>query len=341
MSSIAIELNDAEIRLVRDGRAVAVEPGCAAFTTAGLLVGEEAVRVARLRPERVNDRFWADLSQVPLRDPRGGATSAADVAFAQLASLWSRHGSGAEQVVFVVPGSFKREQLGLLLGIAEACSIPVAGLVASAVVSSSGPYPGHQLAHLDIGLHSVVLTTLTQDGGCSVDAVDVLVATGLSALRDRWLAAIGDAFLHQARFDPLHDASADQALFDSLPACLERLRVRDSTRLEIEIRGQRYEAEVKRAALSAAAGATYAPIVDLVRRARQCSLPLALQVSHRLVDLPGLTDVLSSEPRAKVLPIEPSAGCRAALQRLDDIRRPEDSLSLVRRLGWRSVADGA
>jgi len=337
VSAIAIELNDAEIRVARRDQVVAVEPGCAVFEGDALLLGGEAGRVARLRPELVNDRFWADLSRDLLPRTHARASSPADLAFAQLASMWSRFGAGADQVVFVVPGSFKREQLRLLLGMAEACAIPVGGLVASAVVCSQRPQPGRQLAHLDMGLHSAVLTALDQEGGCAVQAVDSTASAGLSAVRERCVAGIAAAFLSQTRFDPLHDADAEQALFDNLAACFERLRLRDSTLLEIEIRGVRYEAELKRSALTLAARPMYASLLELLRRSRPPATPLALQVSHRLASLPGLLDALGSEPEVEVILVEAEAACLGALARLEDICGRGSPLALVCRLSWESL----
>ena len=62
MATLAIELNDAEITLVRDERVVAVEPGYALLDQGQLVVGTEALRSARLKPRLVHDRFWKDLS---------------------------------------------------------------------------------------------------------------------------------------------------------------------------------------------------------------------------------------------------------------------------------------
>ena len=338
MSAIAIELNDAEIRVARNDRIVAVEPGCAVLEDDGLLLGEAAHRVARLRPERHNDRFWANLSQDRLPRAHPQAHSPADLAFAQLTSIWKRFGADTEQVVFVVPGSFEREQLGLLLGISEAGAIPVAGLVAGAVASSERPHPERQLAHLDLGLHGAVLTALGQEGSCSIQAVESTASVGLAALRERWVTCIAAAFLSQARFDPLHDADAEQALFDSLPACFERFQARDSTRLEIEIRGIRYEAELKRSVLTDAAEPMYATLLGLLRRSWPDSNRLALQVSHRLAILPGFLDALASEPQLEVTPVEPDAACLNALDRLEDICVRGAPLSLVRRLSWRPTA---
>ena len=326
MATLAIELNDAEIRVVLGDAVVAVEPGYALLDGESLVTGIEAYRAARLKPRQIFDRFWVDLSQAPLPRPHARAASLADLAFAQLSSLWSRFGQGVDEVVFVVPGSYRRDQLGLLLGMADACGIPARGLVDAAVASSRQHYPGRALAHIDAGLHGTVLTLLGQNGGVSREAVESIGTVGLSALRERWLGVIAGAFLTQTRFDPLHDAEAEQALFDQLPASLEALRHRDTTRLEIEIHGANLAADLKRSDFAAAADDLYLSLTELLRRVHPADLPLVLQVSHRLAHLPGLLEKLAGNPALETVLVPPEAACRGALSRLVGIRTGDGRL---------------
>ena len=62
MGTLAIELNDAELRVARPGEVLAVEPGCVLFDGPRLAIGHDAQRSARLLPGQIHDRFWADLS---------------------------------------------------------------------------------------------------------------------------------------------------------------------------------------------------------------------------------------------------------------------------------------
>ena len=333
MTTLAIELNDAELRLARPEGVVGVEPGCAVLDGDSILTGTPALRAARLRPRQTYDRFWADLNTEPLAQKHPRAQSYADLAFAQLSSLWARYGTGIEEVVFIVPGSFRRDQLGLLLGIAEACGLPVRGLVDAAVASSHRPFAGRELAHIDAGLYGVVFTRLDQTRGVQRGTVETTSSVGLAALRERWLRSIGQSFLTQARFDPLHDAQAEQALFDQLPACLEALRARDTTRIQLEIRGRTHAAGLKRTDLSSATADLYASLVETLKRTHPSGTGLVLQVSHRLAALPGLLEVLATGATTPI-PLEPEASCMGALARLDDIRAPAGRVSLVQQLAW-------
>jgi hypothetical protein len=339
VATLAIELNDAEIRAALGDTVVAVEPGYALLDGDSLVTGSEAARAVRLKPRQTFDRFWSDLNQEALPHPHPRASSLADLAYAQLSSLWDRFGKGVDEVVFVVPGTYRRDQLGLLLGMAEACGLPARGLVDAAVASSRQHYPARALAHLDAGLHGAVLTVLGQEGGVSRETVESTATVGLAALRERWLAAIAAAFLTQTRFDPLHDAQAEQALFDQLPACLEALRQRGATRLEIEIRGAKLAADLKRSDLANATDDLYRSLIELIRRVQPADAPLVLQVSQRLAQLPGLPERLAEIADLETVITPPEAACQGALARLAGIRTGNGRLELVRRLAWDTGAE--
>src|SRR5690606_8064319 len=110
-----------------------VEPGFAHVERGRIVTGEEARRVSRLKPRQTSSRFWSALSLDAGSAGADVGKSAAELAYAQLDAIWKRTGSGAEDVVLVVPGGYGREQLGLLLGLAQECEIPVRALVDAAV----------------------------------------------------------------------------------------------------------------------------------------------------------------------------------------------------------------
>ena len=70
--------------------------------------------------------------------------------------------SEIDEVVLVVPGHNSAEQLGLLLGLAQECGMPVRAMVDAAVAASVKPYPGRQLLYVDAGLHRVTVTLIEQ-----------------------------------------------------------------------------------------------------------------------------------------------------------------------------------
>ncbi|MFB3117191.1 MAG: hypothetical protein ACE1ZP_00370, partial [Myxococcota bacterium] len=241
MTTLAIELNDAAIAVARSDGLLVTEPGCALASDRGIAFGEAALRSSRLRPRDANDRYWAELGVDPLARPFETAKSAADLAHAQLLTLWNRFGTQSDEVLLAVPGSFGHEKLSLLLGIADACEMPVRGLVDAAVAACDRPYPGWDCVHVEAHLHEVGLTRIgsAQRGGVAVaEAFETVSQFGVAQLHERWARRIAAAFIAQTRFDPLSDGKHEQRLVFEAVQCRDGRMVqrREKLRLPLEPR---------------------------------------------------------------------------------------------------------
>jgi hypothetical protein len=333
MTTLAIELNDAGIRLANRHGILATEPGCALVEDEVLAVGSEAFRSARLKPHQASDRFWTDLSLEPLSRRHTVVQTTADIAFAQLSALWRDFGTDVDTVVLVVPASFTIEQLGLLLGIAEACGIPVAGIVDAAVASSEA-HPERDLLHLEIGLHQAVVTRVEQHDGISRGPFDVLEGVGLAALRERWVRLIAGAFVAQTRFDPLHNAHAEQALYDGLPVFLDAAARRGSARVELTVGERHHVAEVPSTDLAQAAKDVYAALAAGIERLRpqRSGAPDLVQIGPHAAALPHIAAAIAGLPGIESRIVRPEAACLGALSRLGEIQSPDGRFKLVTRL---------
>src|SRR5690606_34147481 len=155
---------------------------------------------ARLKPRQVSSRYWSNLSLDAGSSGIDGAGSAAELAFAQLDGLWKRFESEADAVLFVVPGYYGREQLGLLLGMAEECGMRVRALVDAAAAASARPYPGRQLVYVDAGLHRVSVTPLSQAEVAVAEREQGIEATGLANATDLLARWIAERFVLATRF---------------------------------------------------------------------------------------------------------------------------------------------
>jgi biopolymer transport protein ExbD len=78
-----------------------------------------------------------------------------EVGVEELPSLVSAALAGRSDAVLVVPGAYHSQQLGLLLGLAQECGMPVRALVDAAVAATHRPYPDRQLVYVDAGLHNM------------------------------------------------------------------------------------------------------------------------------------------------------------------------------------------
>ena len=178
MGAVAIEINDSGLVVANDAGVLAIEPGFARVDGGRIVTGEQARARARLNPRQTSSRFWSALSMDPGSAGSDIRKSAAELAYAQLESLWQRFGAGVTAVVLVVPGGYRTEQLGLLLGLAQECGMPVRALVDAAAAASVRPYPKRQLVYVDASLYRVSVSLLAQNGEVQVRAEHAL-AQGL------------------------------------------------------------------------------------------------------------------------------------------------------------------
>jgi hypothetical protein len=343
MTTLAIELNDAAIAVARSNGLVATESGCAIETGDGIAFGDAALQSSRLRPRDANDRYWADLSVGPLARPLSKAKSAADLAHAQLLQLWKQFGEATNEVLLAVPGSFDREKLGLLLGIADACEMPVTGLVDAAVAACPCPYPGWDSIHVEAYLHGFGITRIGASQRSGVDeavaeAFEAVGRIGVAQLRERWARRIAAAFVAQTRFDPLSDGKTEQRLFDALPGWLEAFGGLPSATVAFDVGQATKSIRLARQDFVSEAADVYDHLADRVAAAQRTGRGLAVRVGSVLAGLPGATDRLAQIAGVRVIELSAGAGALGALACAKDVRSRPGKTALVKSLAWRAPA---
>lgn len=341
MTVLALELNDAAIAGVAPDGLVWPEPGYvpgyAAATDSGVVFGSEAWRSSRLQPGRAANRYWQLMSTEPLASPVGAFTTSADLVHAHLERLLGALPARPSSVVCAVPGCWSTEQLGLLLGVAEELALPVRGLVDSAVAATRREYPGQDLLHLDCTLHEMLLTRLRQDRRVSLDnsaETRSAVNVGIEQLERTAAGFIAGRFLEVTRFDPLHDARSEQILYDHLYDWLRELQRQPEISALIEFGGNEFRATIRSEALAARVGNAFEPAARLVRSSLGAGKPVAIQVSHRLAEFPGIVESLVRLQQASVFVLEPAAAAWGALQRVEQFARKAGGVGLTTALEW-------
>jgi hypothetical protein len=337
--TLAIESNDAGIAVADANGVLAVEPGCAVVERGKIVTGNDALTKARLQPRQASNRYWNALSMEPGSAGSEIPNSAAEVAYAQLDALWKRHGAGASDAVLVVPGSFRGEQLGLVLGLAQEAGIEVRALVDAAVAASAQPYPDRQLVYVDAGLYRVATTLLEQEPDhVAFRSEESLVTTGLASLHEAFARRVAELFVRATRFDPLHRAETEQALYDRLPAWLTSLHGQESVEAVLSYGGEELKVVLERGAVLGVAAGFYRAVVQLIAYHRQPGRGMVLQVSDRLAALPGLTAELARLDDAHVATLAPGHAARGVLLRPELIESGNGQVKLLKRLGWRAAA---
>ncbi len=336
MSTLAIEINDANLIVADDSGVLAIEPGYALVNGDGVLTGDEAYAQARIRPRESSNRYWDNLSLAEGSAGLDGVANSAQLAYAQLEDLWKRYGGPEQDALLVVPDHYSREQLGLLLGLAQECAMPVRSLVNSAVAASATPYPGQQLIYLDAGLHRVSATTLEQGADVAATSEQAIDGVGLASLMDLWAKRVAELFVLSTRFDPFHGADSEQLVYDRLPAWLQSLQNDDRAELGLPHGDKEVTVDVKREQLLGVAAGFYRAVVQLVAQCRIAGESLVIQVSHRLLGLPGVMNELSRLDDAHILPLPVGEAAVGALRSLESIGTAGDQVKLLKRLPWRA-----
>jgi hypothetical protein len=335
MGAVAIEINDFAVTVANEAGVLASEPGFARVDAGRIVTGEEARARARLQPRQTSGRFWSALSMEPGSAGADISKSAAELAYAQLGSLWQRVGRDATDVVLVVPGGCRSEQLGLLLGLAQECGMPVRALVDAAAAASVRPYPNRQLVYVDASLHRVSLSLLDQNGEAEVRSEHAL-AQGLASIADSFARRIAEYFVRATRFDPFAHAEAEQALYDRLPEWCEALQREERVELSLPYRTEQFRVSVERDPVLGVAQGVYRAIIQLIAQHREPGLRLVVQLSDRVAALPGFVGELSRLDNSQIERFSAGHAARAVLLAAS-IAAAQGDVKLFKRVPWREA----
>jgi hypothetical protein len=330
--TLALEINDAGLVLARDGELLVEEPGCAMLDGGTAETGAAAMRRARLKPLYAETRYWQDLGTAPLARPMPAATTHAEVAYAQLATLASALPSADRQLLMAVPAWYTRDQLAVLLGVAREAGFETVGLVDAGLAAAALEPAPEAVLQLELTLHRAVLTVLDHGGELRRTRYELLPQHGWLALQQAWLDLVAAAFVRKTRFDPLHEAANEQRLWDSLPGWLATLGSAPTVTIEIQAGGVTHSVELAREEFIAAASRIYDGLAHALQRARPAGGPLHLRLSHRLVGLPGFGERLAELRDCEVTRLPRGAAALGALAYERTLRRDPGAVVLVQRL---------
>ena len=332
MSILGLELSDAGILvaggnppdlLKLDGNSVE-SPGFALPEKKRLVVGIAAERKAHQYPRQILNHFWDQLNTEPLEQPIPFAHNHAEIAFEHLAHIFQNVKQHGSEIIIAVPGFYTHKHLGLILGITKELAMPVKGFVPLAVAAVPDQLPQGLLLHLDLHLQRFELTHLQRKDQLSREESMSVDGSGLSALFRRWVDAIAEEFVRHTRFDPLHQASTEQELYDRLPGILAQLNQMPSVHFEMTGGSKVYHITLTTELFSEVA----APVFEKMRRLidRFCdrygkhTSASVLLITDRLARLPGIQNVLTGSQQCNIITLAPGAGALGALRFFDALR---------------------
>ena len=334
MSFLGIEFNDHAITGVSGDRVLFSEPGCAYCEGTGVVFGSEALRSAHLRPSAFYDKYWRGLSEQPLARPTSQYKTSADLAYAQLQQLWASAGSGITQVAFAVPTYWSDEQLGLVLGLAVDAGMPLTGLATLPVAATRRSYPDYELLHIETGLTATSVARLRQDSAAALSDDVAILDMGTVQLERSMAEYFARRFLECSRFDPMHDAASEQAIYDQLDDWVAILAANAEAELRTEFKGNQFTAATNYADLQAWLQLRCQPLIQSLRARTSVEQPTALQIGATLAAFPGVAQLLADLPGCDVFVLEPGAAAHGLTHRRGSLNGKLGSVAMTAILPW-------
>ncbi|MEL7023369.1 MAG: FHA domain-containing protein [Pseudomonadota bacterium] len=327
---LVIDLNDADIG-ISDGQGHRARmPGFALLSNNAVEVtGERAERSARLHPRRIQMDYWYRLDTQTV--PNFAPLTRADVAASQLRELLEPFSADTRHGAIVVPPYMSRETLGLLQGLCQAVDFRLIALVDAATAATRQHYVDAVPLHVEFGLHCVWVAKMRQTANSSaLEDVQILEGSGLLALHDAWMRWFAAEFVRQSRFDPLHSAPSEQALFDALPNWLAGLEGAESQTLSLTVDGGTYAIEVEMVDVVNVVFEHYQRLADLARAMLASGESPVFQMRDRTTMLPGLAELLVTRVGGIFVAQEDDSMLTGVLSRLSAIG--ENPSRIVREL---------
>jgi hypothetical protein len=202
-------------------------------------------------------------------------------------------------------------------------------MVDAAVAAVSHMDGANEIIHLDMSLHTSVLTVIRRDQRWTRHRVEVDDRAGLADVYGRWAKAIAADFLRTTRFDPLHLASTEQSLFDRLPDWLLDLASADHTPVTMEAGGRRHTVEISRRSLASAVQEQFDRLAHMARSALQPGAPARIVLSNRIAALPGIDAAIAQNPDSTIEALPVAAATLGAIRYASTISSPGEALPFI------------
>lgn len=314
---LAIDLNDAAVAVVNETGLLHVEPAHVVVAEGPARFGADALPVLKRWPRLTSVRYMRELSAAPLPRPLRAFESNAEIVAAHLRRLWLNWGTSSQRgLVCATPPWWTPEQIGVLVDITRKYEVAILGLVDASVAAVRNEYPGREVLQIDAGLHTLALTQIRQNGQASIGEREFFPSLGIESLQRLAMELIARRFIEYSRFDPLHSAEMEQALFDRLPEWLGRVARDVDARLELKSGEDRFRATLDAADFRERMAAACEPLLQRLRSRIVMRGPHVLQVPQRLTDFPGVLDSLMRLPECEIHVLEPGAAAFGALARI-------------------------
>ena len=282
---------------------------------------------------RDSNKYWHDLNLEPISHGNK-FRHYADLAYAQLvhlAEVWEIN----NDVIFAVPGNFSRQQLAILLGLAQQSPFTTVGVVDSALAATATAAQSEHIVFADIQLHQVLLTKLAVVNDHLVtEGVVQIPGVGSQNFMNLMMQIATDIFIQQCRFNPQHNAESEQQLYNELPKWLLQDVKEKTLQLELKSASAMHTAKLPRATLITSLNEYYKKINEQIS-VIALSNNAELLLSKSLAELPAFQASLNQNSNVAI--VEDHAVNTACYQYRDIINSSGEGIHLVNRLPMESL----
>ena len=331
--ALGLDVSDGGVLGVGDDGAIfGPSAGVALVEPERVVFGGDALAACRLRPRQLASEFWARLDDEPLGPPFPAGLRSVDLVRGHLESVWRDARKDTREVLLAVPGGYDERQLGRLVGIAESLELPVAGAVDAALAAASAGFTGERLLHVELGQRRALVTQIRQGAALVRERVAAIDRWGADEVLEAQMRGAADAFVQQARFDPLHDAASEQALFDRLPGWVAALERSESFAAVLPAAGREVETTLTRGQVEGWTARFADELQQQVSVLKHTGEPTGVLVSAHAARLPGLVGRLAGVRGVEVALLPVQAAAVGALRARAAVRSQPGALRFVTRL---------
>ena len=349
MTLRVLEFNDNGLRVSNDTGVLHTSPGYALVLPQKIAFGDSARSQSRLNPLNSYNQYWHKLSVDSFAKPIGHFRHNADLAFSHL-QHFAEQAQIEGDVLLALPGSFGRQQMAILLGLLKQSPLNPIGIVDAGLVATVDRHEAETILHADLELHQVVLSKLRKIGNTwQREAVLLVPSVGWENISENLMQLFTSAFIQQCRFNPQHNASSEQMLFDSLPEYLQEEQteqvsdeIEESKRsLKIKLRHNDtlHEINLPRSHLYSRLNGFYQKILQQIESLDSDGRS-PLFISDRLGQLPQVVEVLaqSQGQRREVTLLPADAVAMACLRYSDVVASNAEGVRFVSQLASKHTA---
>tara|TARA_Y100000591_G_scaffold174399_1_gene150641 strand:+ start:156 stop:1502 length:1347 start_codon:yes stop_codon:yes gene_type:complete len=321
LSPAILNINNSGICLFQNDKVLYREIGIILNSDQGLLVGSKAMDSRRILPKNINYDFWSDLSESKIRSSLFSDYSSADLVSYQLKEV-QQFINNNDPIIIIYPSYLDSENLSLLLGIANALDIQIITFIESSIAATKEKYFASKIIHLDIHLHGITASLMTDKKDVSVEESIFIEECGLFQLYDNWIKLITESCIEQLRYDPMHSAKTDQMLYNKVSKIIDEVTKKNKVTINIDSEDVSKIIEINSSAFIDAVNKNYRNLVTKLRSLFSRDDNYVIQLTQQIAELPGLITLLESSfsCHVRVLDdLEPEKGaCRFNTSALDN-----------------------